>query len=80
MSTQVTVHSLIYDPAGINVCGRQRTQGGKIMQSLTDSQINTIIQLIRRGEYISHIAALLGVSVPAVEEVLDRYVSREMSA
>ncbi len=48
------------------------------MEHLTRSQENIILQLIRRGDRVQKIAAIVGVKEEAVEKVLDRYVSREM--
>lgn len=47
-------------------------------QTPTRSQESMIIQLIRRGDRISKIAAIVGVPIPVVEKELDLYVSREM--
>lgn len=53
-------------------------EGENQMEHLTRSQENIILQLIRRGDRVPKIAAIVGVKEEAVEKVLDRYVSREM--
>lgn len=46
-------------------------------KKITRNQENLIMVLLRRGEYIPRIAAIVGVPIPAVERVLEKSVAKE---
>lgn len=55
-----------------------RHNPGRSGAAVTRSQQSVILQLIRRGERSERIAQIVDVPEPVVEDMLDRYVCREM--
>lgn len=56
----------------------KRHNPGRSVAAVTRSQQSVILQLIKHGERSERIARIVDVPEPVVEDMLDRYVCREM--